>query len=117
MTKLNKVTIAFQNSDNTIKEVYVHTNGRFLLNNYNTPELVSTLIDGGTIYELAVAELTTIYAENPQISVYNNMDNYLEDMNRETFNFLWTEFDDNNGDRKEGWMVMSYDDEEFKELK
>jgi len=103
------ISVAVQQLDNSVKETMVSANfieshyPAVLLNNYNTLELALYMINHRVDNNMG------------EYTQYANMDEYLKFAKYQSTNYIWTEFDDIDGNRTEGWMVKT-DADEFKEL-
>ena len=107
-------TIAVQNLDGTVTAVYCHWdgylshNGRILIDHYNSLEMAERLVDKGNISQLGDTIDTTKFFQEHE-TVYADLDEYLSTGSFQECNYLWTEYDDELGNRVEGWLYSEYD--------
>lgn len=107
-------TIAVQHLDGTVSTVYCHWdgylsyNGRLLIDHYNSLEMAEGLVDKGNISLLGDTIDTTKFFREHE-TVYANLHEYLSNGSFQECNYLWTEYDDELGNRVEGWLYSDDD--------
>jgi hypothetical protein len=126
-------SIAIQHQDGTVSSIYCHWDnylshtGKILFDHYNNMELVEELVSHGSISSISVRanpigthdakypeEGTTVYfgrdrgEENVSPELYSDIEDYVMRNDYQEYNYLWTEYDDQEGNRVEGWLVNSY---------
>lgn len=124
-------TIAVQHIDGTVSVSYSHWdnylsyNGILLRDHYNSFELAEELVSFGALsilnplihptgdshsFDNPEDGVTVFYARDrgetgAEPSTYKDFDDYVRNAAKQEFNYIWTEFDDENGNRVEGWLV------------
>ena len=107
-------TIAVQHLDGTVSAVYCHWdgylsyNGRILIDHYNSLEMAERLVDNGNISLLGDTIDTTKFFQEHE-TVYADLHEYLSNGSFQKCNYLWTEYDDELGNRVEGWLYSGDD--------
>lgn len=123
-------TIAIENADNTIHQVYCHwdgyisNNGAILQKYYNTRESVEKLIMGADISSLGRYisdkpmdfdnrdyDYTNYYSNRGEITSirhYKDIDDYMENAQQEEYNYLFCKDDVWSVEFGEDWQDLEY---------
>jgi hypothetical protein len=111
-------TIAVQHLDGTVSSIYCRYDGSLsgvgvtLARWYNQMDKAEYLITAGSVQEVHDSVEYTFQDDNRYLEdaiTYSTLDEYFDSDDFQECNYLWTEHDDENGNRVDGWLYIGYE--------
>lgn len=117
-------TIAVQHLNNTVSQVkcrldgYLRWAGITLLVHYDTLHRIEYLIANGSFRSLTVHEDDVEYSfeDSAPPRVFDNLDDYFANRDSSAYNYLYTEHEDDFGNRFDMWLVSIESTSKFSSL-